>query len=189
MSIMKVLIIFFILFGSSFGEISTNINNEQDKVIDLTQEDFSVSDGVDTIILDTLNAEMVLHRELITDETNPMYHFVGEIYDGDYVYKFWAFQYDGIRITVSNLDYEKKERKEYIYYISQIDVTDTTFSTSRGISVGASKKEVIEMYGKGELLIENDYICCVYTYEDKRILFKFDEENRVKEIRFIVYKQ
>lgn len=190
MGIVKIMIMILLLLGSVSDEIGIDIRDKHSKTVDLTQEDFSVSDGVDTIVLDMLRTEVVVHRELTADEpTNPMNHFVGEIYDGDYFYKLYAYQYDGIEITSSNLDYEKKERDQYTFYITQIKVSDTTFSTPRGIYIGSSKQEVVNAYGKGKKLIENDSDCWLYYYEGKGIIFKFDKEDYVKEIRFAVYKK
>lgn len=189
MGIVKIMIMILLLLGSVSDEIGIDIRDKQSKTVDLTQEDFSVSDGVDTIVLDMLRTEVVVHRELTADEpTNPMNHFVGEIYDGDYFYKLYAYQYDGIEIISSNLDYEKKGRDQYTFYITQIIVRDKAFNTPRGINIGSSKEEIVNAYGKGEIVIENDRVCWLYYYEGKAVIFKFDKKGDVKEIEIAMYK-
>lgn len=187
MGFIKIMITLLLLLGSVSDKNDLDINDEKNKITDLTQEDFSVSDGVNTIILGMPWENLIMHRELAVDEpTNPMNHFVGNIYEEDNIYNVYRHIYDGITIYYSDKNDDENDRT---YIVCQITITDSSFSTARGVRIGDKKEEVMEAYGRGDISIESNDVCWLYYYNDKVILFKIDEEDCVKEIQYAIHKK
>lgn len=172
---------FFILINGAFYSL---------KQLDLTQDDFAVSDGVDTIALNTPCNKVTLQRKLLEDASaNPTAEIVKHVFNEEYkIYHIYHYVYDGITIYYYDLNEGKNAEDIPAYCINQIRITDDSFSTSREIHVGSNKTEVIDAYGKGNVSRENDGIQYSYYYEDMAVWFIFDESDCVKEIRYVVYK-
>lgn len=191
MSIIRYIFLVFILFGNLFSNVSDDniitANNPQDALFDLTLSDFCVSDGIDTIALDSLSCEMIIQREKIEFD-DPMNFNVEYIYGEEYTYRAFPLVYEnGVQIYLSNLNYDKKGQNFDTYHITQITISDSSFLTPRGIKVGSAKEEVISKYGEGIIAIENDRIQYTYRYEDKGIRFIFNDLGEVEKIILYCY--
>ena len=146
----------------------------------LEAEDFSVSDGKNTIVLDSPFTDFEI--DLPEEETS----YVGEEYTGDFVYKVYQHTYADFNLYTSNRYYNLKDRNFDYYYIVQITLKTPNFKTNRGISVGAHVDDLLKAYGPGEESNDDGVICLLYTLGDMRL--QFDMRNqRVQGITAFVY--
>jgi len=131
----------------------------------LGTQDFSVSDGKNTIVLDS--PVMDLKIDLPKKETT----YVGEVYSGDFVYKVHQHAYADFDLFASNANYNLKGRNFDDYHISQITLKSPNFKTFRGIAIGSAVEDLIRAYGPGEKFNRDGAVGLRYTFGDMNLEF------------------
>ncbi|MCT4618358.1 MAG: hypothetical protein N4A62_03105 [Marinisporobacter sp.] len=157
-------------------EAKNNNENKLSKVI--YDDDFIVTGGKNTIVLDTLYKDFTINKKEIELEDN----YVGDVSSGDYVYKYYIHKFEDFEMYVSNANYDKKNRDFNEYYISQITLINSNFKTARGISLGSSYDDVIRLYGEGIKQYEESGKFIIYQLNDKALSFEIDENQKIKDI-------
>ncbi|WP_226099431.1 hypothetical protein [Dickeya oryzae] len=84
-------------------------------------------------------------------------------------YKYSDYYADGLMIILSNFDYDKKGLDFDTYRITQVTISNSNYLTSRGMSVGMTKEEVINRYGEPS---EKNKNAIVYNYKNYALQFK-----------------
>ena len=167
-------------------QINSNINknkfrlneNEEYKPAPICYNDFSVTDGDDIIILDMMYKDSMIKKKEIKQDCN----YVGEKFMGEYTYKYFYHAFDDFDLYTSNIYYNKKNRDFNEYYMSQINLKNNKFRTSRGASLDSTYNDIILLYGKG--IDTDDSI--IYQMNDKKLVFKFDKDKKVEDILLII---
>lgn len=149
-----------------------------DNISSLNAADFTVSDGTNTVILDSDFSEFIPPIPEKQSENN----YVGEEYSGDFVYKVFRHGYPDYALYVSNTNYNMKNRSFDEYYITQITFNNSNYQTARGIYIGSDADDVIKAYGNNGKHTKEDENSLVYQLDDKNIIFYMNEENTVESI-------
>ncbi|MTI47348.1 MAG: hypothetical protein FH761_05885 [Firmicutes bacterium] len=144
----------------------------------ISDEDFIVTDGKNTIVLDTPYKDFEISKEEIELQNN----YVGEIPIGDYVYKYYIHKFEDFNIYVSNAYYDRKNRDFNEYFISQINLENNNFKTARGISLDSTYDDIIELYGEGTKEYQEGSSFIIYRLDDKELSFEIDENRNIKNI-------
>jgi len=160
-------------------------NNAVETIKPLEMEDFSVSDGENIISLDFPYIDFSM--DLIEKEVDSNY--VGEIFSGEYAYKFFCHEYDDFDLYISNINYDIKGRDFNEYFISQITLKTPAFKTKRGVEIGASAEDLAAIYGLGEELIEDGKTIAVYALNDMKIEFTIGENQKIQDISLCVFSE
>ena len=146
----------------------------------LEAQDFSVSDGKTTIVLESP------FMDFETDLPEEEHYYVGEEFTGGFVYKAYHRVYADFHLYTSNRYYNLKDRNFDDYYISQITLQTPSFKTNRGLAVGSDVEEVIKAYGPGEESNEDGATGLLYTFGDMNLQFEIVNQ-RVLNIMVFVY--
>lgn len=181
--------------NSAKEEAIQSINNEQAviqkeiKVITLNKSDLTFSDGVDTIVLDTLYEDFET-REAENKAENSVDNYVGEVSVGEHIYRTYTHQYEDFIIYTSNMNYPYKCDDINTYYITQIDLINDKYMTARGIHIGCNLKEIFEIYGKEDLITNNDSndenIELTYQYDNYVLEFILSNKENLERISLYV---
>ena len=161
--------------------VSTENNSNDIKPLEI--EDFSVSDGKNDINLDYPYSDFKIG--LIEKELDNNY--VGEIFSGEYVYKYFCHEYEDFDLYTSNVNFNFKGRDFDEYFISQITLKTPAFKTYRGIGIGLSVEDLTNIYGSGEDLIEYGKTVLVYKLDDMEMKFIIDENKKIQNISLYVF--
>jgi len=156
--------------------------NDNEAIKPLTIEDFSVSDGENTIVLDFPYLDFNIN--LIEEEADNNY--VGEINSGEFVYKVYFHNYLSFDLYTSNINYNIKNRDFDEYYITQITLKTPSFKTYRGINLGSNTEELVNLYGLGKESIVDGNTVMVYSLKDMEMQFTIDDNNTVQIITLAV---
>ena len=140
--------------------------------------DFSITDGEDSITLDSDYNKLKINKSEEKLDNN----YVGEIYSGEFVYKVYMHKYTDFDLYVSNSNYNIKNRNFDEYYITQITLKNSTFKTYRNITIGSDVEEIIKAYGYGEELTEEEQNVLIYTLNDMKMQFTIDENYKVQDV-------
>jgi len=144
-------------------------------------EDFFVSDGKNTIILDFPYIDFDI--DMIEEEIENSY--VGELYAGEFAYKVFFHKYADFDLYTSNTNYNTKNRGFDEYYITQISLKTPVYKTYRGIAIGASAEDLINTYGSGKELSDGENMVIVYSLKDMEMQFTVND-NTINGIDFVV---
>jgi hypothetical protein len=181
--IVGVLIFILVAYGEKTGtsngtqqQITSTIN----MVKPLEEKDFTVTDGVDIIRLDTP------FKNFQSQKVEKRFHFVGWISSGNFNYKYNIHMYEDFNIYTSNANYNLKNRNFDDRYITQIMLTNAVFKTLQGISIGSALQEVISLYGEGRMQKNNDSVVVEYLLKDMALQFTIDKEQKVTGITLLV---
>lgn len=168
----------------------TNLNttisptlNPAEEIEPLDTSDFIVSDEKNVITLDSLYTDFKAGEPENKIENN----YVGEVYSDDYVYKTYLHEYPDYDLYVSNSSYNLKERDMYDYYITQITLKNSKYTTARGIIIGSSLDDIFKAYGDEEKFIENKDGELIYKFNDMQLSFTLDKNHIVKQISLYIY--
>ena len=166
-------------------------SKQEKEIKPLNESDFTVTDGVNTITLDSsYNNFETTETEINTGDSED--NFVGEITVGEYNYKTYFHQFNDFKIYISNTNYPYKNDDQDTYYVTQIDLLSNKFITTRGVYVGAKIDEVLEMYGEGEKISdtddqeENNDQELIYQFDNYVLSFIYNNEEVVDQISLYV---
>lgn len=140
----------------------------------LEEKDFTVTDGKDSISLDTSYKNFKIDKEEKKLDNN----YVGEYVSGEYTYKNFVHEYEDFSIYVSNINYNFKNRNFDEYYITQITLKNSNFKTFRGIAIGSNIEDIQKLYGNGEKSIVDGITFLNYRLNDKELSFILDKEQK-----------
>jgi len=179
------LIIFLVVY---MGKTAVCLGGQQqwsiDTVKQLEEKDFSITDCEDTICLD------IPFKDFHSHKVEERVDFVGWIYSGEFAYKYNRHVYGDFDIYTSNANYNLKNRNFDDRYISQITLKNANLKTLRGISLGSTLQDVINLYGEGQVQKSNsDYVIYQYRLEDRALQFKVDKEQKVAGITLLILVQ
>ncbi len=170
-------------FTNEIAKLQNNIDfqlivdekqNVKNSIQPLDASDFLVRDSIDSVILDYPYDDFIFSKPELIIENN----YVGEDYVGEYIYKNYMHEYEDLMIFTSNRNYNLKNRDFNEYYITQITLKNSTFTTPRGITIGSSMDEVIKAYGIGIESMEDEAVL-YYIFNDMQIKFKFNNNQIV----------
>lgn len=172
-------------FGSDDGAKNYNptpmesqSSNSTNEIKPLVYLDFSVSDSKNSIKLDTPYHEFKIdYPEEELDN-----YYVGETYLGEYVYKTYMHKYAEFDLYVSNTNYNLKNRNFDEYYITQITLSNSSFNTDRGITIGSKIEDINKFYGPGEKSTVDGKTVLIYTLNDMELSFTFDDNQKVQDL-------
>jgi hypothetical protein len=160
-------------------KIEVEKNEQSDKtnisIKPINENDYIISKQNNRIELDTNYSD--LEMDLL--EINMEQNYVREVVEEEYTYQYYQQRFHGIVIYTSNLYYNEKERDINDYYISQITVTSSEFETSRGVKIGNTYNNIINVYGKDGIEESGSII---YKYKDKNLKFNFNDMDLLSEI-------
>ena len=142
----------------------------------LLMEDFTVTDGINSIVLDSLFDEFKTDEIEIKHDNN----YVGEIYAGDFTYKVFFHEYANFDLYTSNTNYNLKNRNFDEYHITQITLKSQKYKTNRGLTVGSDIEEIYELYGPGEVKDRDDKTELCYTMNDMELSFIIGNDKKVE---------
>lgn len=151
------------------------ICNDKEKIKQLDEKDFIVTDGTDTISLDMPYKNFKTNKQEINQDNN----YVGDVSSGEYIYKYYFHKFNDFVIYNSNANYNLKNRKIDEFYITQITLNNSNFKTARGISIGQNLTDVVNAYGDGEQTKDNNIITLLYQYKDMQLSFAINQENKI----------
>jgi len=145
--------------------------------------DFSVSDGMNTIQLDSSYENFRIEKtEKILDN-----NYVGNIFAGDFNYKYYIHEFEDFNLYTSNANYNLKDRNFDEYYITQITLLNSSFKTQRGIAIGSNIDDIINAYGNKYSLDSDDKAVIFYSLNDMRLVFTIDENQKVQELTMFIF--
>lgn len=150
----------------------------------LGDEDFQVTDGICSVVLDSNFTEFKTNET----ETNAENSYVGETYskNNDYVYKNYRHEYQNFLIYTSNLYYNLKNRSFDDYYITQITLISNEYKTNRGIFIGSDMSDIVRLYGEGKITEEDNKILVSYIFKNKKIVFTSNGKKKVTGIDLFI---
>ncbi|ACL75915.1 hypothetical protein [Ruminiclostridium cellulolyticum] len=159
------------------------VNSAKKDIEPIKVSDFIISDGIDSIKLDSPFKEFKYHKPEEKIDNN----YVGETTSGEYTYKTYMHKYPDFDLYVSNLNYNLKNRNFDEYYITQITLNNSNFKTARGIAIGSKLENVYNAYGSTEMSNSDGIVDISYGFEDMELLFAIDKKNQnVKEIVLMI---
>ncbi|WP_038901019.1 hypothetical protein [Dickeya dadantii] len=98
-------------------------------------------------------------------------------------YKYSDYSADGLIIRLSNINYDKKGLNFDTYRVTAIIIDNGNYLTSRGVSVGMTKEEVINTYGEPS---EKNKNAITYNYNNYALEFKL-KFGKITEIEMSEY--
>jgi hypothetical protein len=160
--------------NKSVNDISTNSL----ELKQLGDNDYSVKDikTGDILALDTPYKDFKTPEEEIEIENN----YVGEVYSGELVYKYYLHKYKDFDLYVSNVKYNEKNRNFDEYYISQITLLTNNYETSRGLKIGDAFEKVVDNYGVGQETLFAEKFALKYSENGNEIIFAFDDQKIIE---------
>jgi hypothetical protein len=161
-------------------DIVNNIDNPKVNKA-LNRDDFKISDGNDTIILDTPYKDLSIRQSEIKTN-NSINNFVGNQVSGGYTYKYYSHQYDDFTLYISNANYNLKNRNFDEMHITQITLKTNNFKTPRGVHLGSTVQDVVNQYREGMKSAEGADTIIDYKLNDMKLSFKIDNQQIVQGI-------
>ncbi len=136
----------------------------------LKASDFSITDGKETISLDSSFKNFkTSSEELAVDD-----HADGEVMFNNVTYKYFVYRYNDFNLYTSNAHYDLKKRNAEDQYISNIILKNQNYRTPRGVGIGSDLESIKQAYGEGRKTFRNDKACIVYQLNDMELAFSFD---------------
>jgi hypothetical protein len=165
--------------NASETDSSDKEQTDENKAVEpLEESDFAVVQGENKIILDYPYADFKYNEPEEPQDNN----YVGAIYSGEYVYKTYLHIFQDFNLYVSNANYNLKGRNFDSYYITQIALKNSSFSTIRGIYIGSDAEEVERAYGPAEVSTIDGKTNLNYRLNDKGMSFVIGEDQKVEGI-------
>ncbi|WP_310603871.1 hypothetical protein [Anaerosporobacter sp.] len=159
-----------------------NIENVPKEIAPINASDFAITDGENLVLLDSLYDDFETPEEEI-EKGASVNNYVGEVYVGEYVYKTFYHNFKDFNIYTSNTNYTFRGVDFDTYYITQIDLRTDKYKTARGAYIGIDIKEVLELYGEGEIISDDyDEKACMrlmYQYENYLLSFVYNDKDVV----------
>ncbi len=159
-----------------------SVNSAKIDIEPIKASDFIVSDGINSIKLDSPFKDFKYHKPEEKIDNN----YVGETISGEYTYKTYMHKYPDFDLYASNLNYNLKNRSFDEYYITQITLKNSIFKTARGIAISSKLENVYNAYGCGEMSNSDGIVDIVYGFKDMELLFTIDKNQNVKEIVLMI---
>lgn len=97
---------------------------------------------------------------------------------GDETYKYFDNYWKGFSIRSSNINYKQQNNDFDLYRITTITITNKKYITSRGIYIGMTKNEIINVYGEPTSINKGNIS---YNFKNKTLSFML-ENNMIKSI-------
>lgn len=110
---------------------------------------------------------------------------LGEVEAGDNRYHFYSYNYADFTIYASNALYNLKDRDDKAFYMSQLETVSDQVKTPRDIALGSSMDDIIEAYGHGSILEEEDHEEVFFDYYEKNLTFIL-EDGKVTGMRMVI---
>ncbi len=156
-------------YGTKIETTIPSAESNNNQISEIDNSDFILSDDNESIELDSIFSNQT------TNKTEISQSYIGEVYVDEYAYKYYLHNYEGFDLYVSNAYYNLKNRNFDEYHVISIKLTKPMFKTSRGITVGNTKSEVINKYGMSTY--DSEETILTYRYKDKGIKFEFNEKD------------
>lgn len=155
------------------------VTSEPKTIETIRTKDFAVTDGKNIITLDMpYNTDFDIGYEEKKSDNN----YVGETTSGNVTYKNYSHEFDDFTIYDSNAYYDTKNRDFDEYYITQISLNTPNFKTLRGITIGATVGEVVNLYGEGKKIDNDGNVSLSYRFKDMQLSFYFGKDQKVQNI-------